>query len=83
MHLLSEPLAHKDPSVWAPEGQRDVLYTHPHTTSSLLENQEASPAFCPCLAGGYESRLQSWELGSSSTQNKQNFFLQLEGEAQS
>lgn len=39
-------------------------------------------ASCSRPAGGDESRLQSWEPGSS-TQNKQNFFLQLEGEAQS
>lgn len=52
--------------------------------SLFLEGQEASapPAACSRLAGGDESWPQSWEP-SSGVQNKQNFFLQLEGEAQS
>lgn len=55
-----------------------------HFVPPFLEGQEvpAPPASCSRLAGGDESRLQSWQP-SSGTQNKQNFFLQLEGEAQS
>lgn len=50
----------------------------------FLEGREASapPAACSRLAGRDESWPQSWEP-SSGVQNKQNFFLQLEGEAQS
>ena len=50
----------------------------------MLEGQgaPAPQASCSRLAGGDESRVQSGE-SSSHTQNKQNFFLQLEGEAQS
>ena len=60
-------------------GQR--VHCVPPPLSGGAGGPSPSGFLLPDLAGGDENRLQSWE--PSSTQNKQNFFLQLEGEAQS